>query len=277
MDRIIVKNIDVNITGLTDDDFISLTDLARIKNPSDPNGVIANWLRRIDTINFLSLWESMNNEDFKPTDFEGFKAKPGENAFTLSSKKWIELTNANGLRVKSGKIGGGTFAHHDIALEFGAWISPEVKLFIIKEFKRLKVQEGEKLEWQGKRFITKLNYLIHTESIKEHLVTVKLTESQKSFIYASEADLLNVALFGMTSKEWKARNPDKKGNIRDYANSIELTILSNLEFYNSKLISEEKSQNERLILLNIEANKEKEVFNRNNEKAIVALENKQET
>lgn len=145
-------------------------------------GVIANWLRRVDTINFLSLWESMNNENFKPTDFEGFRAKPGENAFTLSSKKWIELTNAIGLRVKSGKIGGGTFAHHDIALEFGGWISPEVKLYIIKEFKRLKIQENEQLEWEGKRFITKLNYLIQTEAIKEHLIMVELNESQKNYI-----------------------------------------------------------------------------------------------
>ena len=157
MNKITVKNIDISITGISDDDFVSLTDLARFKNPEDPNAVIANWIRRVDTISFLRLWEQLNNQNFKPTDFDGFRSKPGENAFTLSPKKWIELTDAIGIKVKSGRYDGGTFAHRDIALEFASWISAEIKLYVIKEFQRLKVQESEQLEWHGKRMLTKLN------------------------------------------------------------------------------------------------------------------------
>ena len=193
----------------------------------------------------------------KPTDFEGFKSKPGENAFTISPKKWIELTNAIGIKVKSGRYGGGTFAHRDIALEFASWISAEVKLYIIKEFQRLKNQESEQLEWHGKRLLTKLNYLIHTEAVKEYLLPVDLSNEQQCYIYANEADLLNMALFGKTAKEWRKLNPTKNGNIRDYANTIELAILSNLEYLNSMLISQKLTQQERLVLLNKEANREK--------------------
>ena len=224
-------------------------------------------MRKVDTLEFLKLWEQINNTNFKPTDFEGFKSKPGENAFTISPKKWIELTNAIGIRVKSGK-NGGTFAHRDIALEFASWISAEVKLYIIKEFQRLKVEESEQLEWQGKRLLTKINYLIHTDAIKTYLIPIELTDAQKSFIYASEADMLNVALFGMRAKEWKDNNPDKKGNIRDYASTIELAILSNLEYHNSLLIKDGINQKDRLIVLNKEANREKELFNKNNVKEI---------
>ena len=272
MNKITVKNIDISITGISDDDFISLTDLARFKNSENPNAVIANWMRRVDTISYLRLWEQLNNNNFKPTDFEGFRSKPGENAFTLSPKKWIELTNAIGIKVKSGRYGSGTFAHRDIALEFASWISAEIKLYIIKEFQRLKVQESEQLEWHGKRMLTKLNYLIQTDAVKEHLVPVELSCEQKSYIYANEADLLNVALFGQTAKEWREANPDKEGNIRDYANTIELAILSNLEFLNAQLITKNISQKERLILLNGEANREKELFNKNNEKPIKKIE-----
>jgi len=268
MNKITVKNIEIGITGIGDDDYISLTDIARFKNEDEPNAVIASWIRRVDSIQFLTIWEKLNNENFKPTDFEGFKSKPGENAFTLSPKKWIELTNAIGFKVKSGRFGGGTFAHRDIALEFASWISAEVKLYIIKEFQRLKVQESEQLEWQGKRLLTKLNYLIHTEAIKEFLVPVELSSEQQSYIYASEADLLNVALFGKTAKQWREANPNKEGNIRDDANTIELAILSNLEYLNSMLIAQKKSQQERLILLNKEANREKELFNKNQIKSI---------
>ena len=267
MKNIIVKNKIISITGIDDDDYVSLTDIARFKTDGETNPVIANWMRRVDTLEYLKLWEQINNVDFKPTDFEGFKSKPGENAFTISPKKWIELTNSIGIRVKSGK-NGGTFAHREIALEFASWISAEVKLYIIKEFQRLKIEESEELEWQGKRMLTKLNYLIHTDAIKEYLIPIELSEAQKSFIYASEADMLNVALFGMRAREWQEKNPNKEGNIRDYASTIELAILSNLEYHNSLLIKDGIAQKERLIILNKEANREKELFNNNNMKAI---------
>ena len=273
MSKIIVKDKEITIVQINEDDYISLTDIAKIKNDEDTNMVIASWIRRVDTIEFLKLWELINNENFKPTDFEGFKSKPGQNAFTISPKKWIELTNAIGLKVKSGRYNGGTFAHKDIALEFASWISAEVKLYIIKEFQRLKIQETNKLEWQGKRILTKLNYIIHTDAVNKHLITINLTTEQKKEIYASEADLLNVALFGMTAKQWRESNPNKDGNIRDYASTIELAILSNLEFHNSKLIEENIPQQTRLIILNNEANKEKELFNKNNEKVLKITNN----
>ena len=273
MSTIIVKDKEITIVQINEDDYISLTDIAKIKNDEDTNMVIASWIRRVDTIEFLKLWELINNENFKPTDFEGFKSKPGQNAFTISPKKWIELTNAIGLKVKSGRYNGGTYAHKDIALEFASWISAEVKLYIIKEFQRLKIKETNKLEWQGKRILTKLNYIIHTDAVNKHLITINLTNEQKCEIYASEADILNVALFGMTAKQWRTANPNKDGNIRDYASTIELAILSNLEFHNSKLIEENIPPQTRLIILNNEANKEKELFNKNNEKVLKITNN----
>ena len=273
MSKIIVKDKEITIVQINEDDYISLTDIAKIKNDEDTNMVIASWIRRVDTIEFLKLWELINNENFKPTDFEGFKSKPGQNAFTISPKKWIELTNAIGLKVKSGRYNGGTYAHKDIALEFASWISAEVKLYIIKEFQRLKIQETNKLEWQGKRILTKLNYIIHTDAVNKHLITINLTTEQRKEIYASEADLLNVALFGMTAKQWRESNPNKDGNIRDYTSTIELAILSNLEFHNSKLIEENIPPQTRLIILNNEANKEKELFNKNNEKVLKITNN----
>ena len=263
MEQIKVKGSLINITGIGDDDYVSITDIARFKTDGSTRDVIVAWLRKVDTIEFLTLWEKINNPDFKPVDFDLFKSKPGSNAFTISPQKWIELSNAIGIKVKSGRYGGGTLAHRDIALEFAGWISPEIKLYIIKEFQRLKIQEAEQLDWNGKRLLTKVNYLIHTESIKDNLIRVSLTPEQKNFVYASEADLLNVALFGMTAKEWRAANPNKKGNIRDYASTIELAILSNLEFQSAKLIEAKMSQSDRLVSLNDEANREKELFNRN--------------
>lgn len=190
----------------------------------------------------------------------------------MSPTRWISDYNAIGIRTKTGR-NGATYAHKDIALEFASWISAEVKLYIIKEFQRLKVQESEQLEWQGKGLLTKLNYLIHTDAVKNNLIKVTLSNEQINYIYASEADLLNVALFGMKAKEWRDKNPDKPGNIRDYAHTIELAILSNLEFQNSKLIESKLPQKERLILLNEEANREKELFNSNNSKEIKRIEN----
>lgn len=274
MNKITVKNIDINVTGIGDDDFISLTDMAKIKNPEFPADVIKNWMRLRSTIEFLGIWEQINNPDFNMVEFDQFKNESGHNYFVMTPTKWTKNTNAIGFKTKSGKYGGGTFAHRDIALEFASWISAEVKLYIIKEFQRLKVQESEQLEWHGKRLLTKLNYLIHTDAVKEFLVPVELSNEQKSYIYANEADLLNVALFGKTAKEWREANSNKEGNIRDYANTIELAILSNLEYLNSMLISQKLSQHERLVLLNKEANREKELFNKNNVKPIKRIEKK---
>ena len=217
--------------------------------------------------------KQINNPDFNRVEFDPLLAESGKNSFTMSPTRWINEFNAIGIRTKPTK-NGGTFAHRDIALEFASWISAEVKLYIIKEFQRLKAQESEQLEWHGKRLLTKLNYLIHTDAVKEYLVPVELSNEQKNFIYASEADLLNVALFGKTAKEWRDTNIGKEGNIRDYANTIELTILSNLEYLNSMLIAQNLSQQERLVLLNKEANREKELFNKNNVKPVKRIEKK---
>ena len=268
MNTIKVKDFDITITGISDDDFISLTDIARIKNPEFPREVIKNWLRIRSTIEFLGIWEQLNNPNFKEVEFDLFKNESGKNYFVITPTKWVQETNAIGIKTKSGKYGGGTFAHRDIALEFASWISAEVKLYIIKEFQRLKIQESEQLEWQGKRLLSKLNYLIHTSAVKEYLVPVELTSEQKSYIYASEADLLNVALFGKRASSWREEYPERKGNIRDYASTVELAILSNMEYLNSMLISQNVVQSERLILLNKEANREKELFNKNNLKLL---------
>ena len=267
MKTIIVKEKVINVTGLNDDDYISLTDIAKIRNLDFPSDVVKNWLRLKSTIEFLGLWESINNPNFNSVEFDSFKNEAGSNSFVLTPSKWTKETNAIGIRPGRGKYSSGTFAHRDIALEFASWISAEVKLYIIKEFQRLKVEESEQLEWQGKRMITKINYLIHTDAIQTYLI-VNLTKEQKSFLYANEADMLNVALFGMTANEWREKNPNKKGNIRDYASTIELAILSNLEYHNSLLIKDGIEQKERLIILNNESNREKELFNKNNIKRI---------
>jgi hypothetical protein len=273
MEQIEVKGLSVNITGIEDNDYISLTDLARIKNSKEPKDVVKNWMRSRSTLEFLGLWEKMNNPEFKGVDFEPLLSETGKNSFTMSPTRWVSEFNAIGIKTKPTK-NGGTFAHRDIALEFASWISPEIKLYIIKEFQRLKIQESEQLEWHGKRMLTKLNYLIHTDAIKEYLLPIELTKDQINYVYASEADILNVALFGKSAKDWHDDNPNKKGNIRDYASTLELAILSNLEFQNAKLIEQGLNKKERLILLNKEANREKELFNKNKEKAIYKLENK---
>ena len=231
-------------------DFISLTDIARYKS-DEPNDVIKNWMRSKDTIEFLGLWELLNNPDFKPVEFDGFKKEAGYNAFTMSPKKWIENTNAIGLISRAGR-NGGTFAHKDIAFEFASWISAEFKLYIIKDYERLKQDETNRLSlaWNVKREISKLNYKIHTEAVKTYLITKELSKYHQSITYASEADVLNVALFGMTAKEWREQNPDLKGNLRDYASIHQLLVLANMESYNAILIKQGISQQERLFLLN---------------------------
>lgn len=274
MKKITIKSIDIDITGIGDNDYISLTDIAKIVNPEFPAYIVRNWMRLRSTIEFMGLWEKLNNSHFNLTEFDQIRNDSGTNVFVITATKWVKETNAIGIKPGRGKYSKGTFAHRDIALEFASWISPEVKLYIIKEFQRLKIQESEQIEWQGKRLLTKLNYLIHTDAVKEYLVPVELSSQQKSYIYANEADLLNVALFGKTAKEWREINLTKEGNIRDYANTIELSILSNLEYLNSMLITQKLSQKDRLILLNKEANREKDLFNKNNVKSIIRIDKK---
>ncbi len=246
-----IKVLDSNITVLTtnEEDYISLTDIAKSKNPADANDIIRNWLRNRNTIEFLGIWEKIYNPSFKTVEFDGFKKEAGLNSFTLSSKKWIEATNAIGLISKSGRYGG-TYAHKDIAFEFASWVSVEFKLYLIKEFQRLKEEELKQLGWDIKRNLTKINYRIHTDAIKENLIPKSLMPQQISFVYASEADILNVALFGITAKQWKDTNSDKKGNIRDEANVYQLVCLANLESLNAHFINEGLSQSQRIKKLN---------------------------
>ncbi len=234
-----------------DDDFISLTDIAKFKNQDAPADVVKNWLRSKDTIEFLGLWEQINNPDFKLVEFDGFKSEAGRNSFVLSPQKWITSTNAIGLISKSGRYGG-TYAHKDIAFEFASWVSPEFKLYIIKDYQRLKNDENSRLslEWNINRVLAKLNYRIHTDSIKENLISNDLSAKRIGITYANEADLLNVALFGKTAKEWRDQNPDLKGNIRDYATIEQLIVMVNLENLNANFIQEGLSQPERLTALN---------------------------
>lgn len=233
------------------DDYFSLTDIAKYKNPEAPADVVKNWLRRKDTIEFIGLWEKLNNPNFNVVEFDQFKTEAGHNYFTMSPKKWIDGVNAIGIVSKAGKYNAGTYAHKDIALQFASWISPEINLYIIKEFQRLKVEEQKLLGWTVKREIAKINYRIHTDAIKDNIIIpLEISKEQASFVYASEADVLNVALFGMTAKQWRDKNPDKKGNIRDYAEVSQLVCLSNLENLNAYLIEQGVSQQERLIKLN---------------------------
>jgi len=269
MKNIKVKNEIISIIGINDDDYVSLTDLARLKNTKEPKDVVKNWLRTRSNLEYCGLWEQLNNENFNIHDYKKILAEEaGENSFTMSPTRWVSDFNAIGFKVKPTK-NGGTYAHKDIALQFALWISADVQLYVIKEFQRLKIEESQLLEWHGERLLTKLNYLIQTDTIKEKLLIHNLTSEQVNRIYASEADLLNVSLFGKTANEWKAANIDKKGNIRDYANTIELAILSNLEYENSKLIKKNIDQQNRLMILNQEANREKNIFNKYNVKKIV--------
>ncbi len=231
-------------------EFISLTDIARYKS-DEPFIVINNWMRGKDTIDFLGLWEQLQNPNFKPIEFDRFRKEAGYNAFTLSPKKWIDHTNAIGIISKSGRYGG-TFAHSDIAFEFASWISAEFKLYIIKDYKRLKNDESSRLSlnWNLHREISKLNYRIHTDAIKENLLPPELTHNQIAITYANEADVLNIALFGRTSKQWREDHIGLKGNMRDYASLNQLLVLANMESYNAILIEQGMSQAERLLLLN---------------------------
>ena len=250
------KKIEVNGTEITifqseSSDYISLTDIARYKDSSNTDDIIKNWLRNRNTIELLGFWEQMYNPDFKPVEFDGFRKQAGLNSFVLTPKRWIETTNAIGIVSKSGRYGG-TFAHKDIAFEFASWISIEFKLYIIKEFQRLKESESDrlKLEWSFQRTLAKVNYHIHTDAIKQNLIPTALDKTKINFVYANEADLLNVALFGQTAKQWRTENPELEGNIRDAATIEQLVVLSNLESLNSVFIHQGQSQSERLIQLN---------------------------
>jgi len=249
--RIEVKGTEITIFKGGLDDYISLTDMARYRDAERTNYIIQNWMRTRSAIEFCGLWEQMNNPDFKRIEFDAFKNESGANSFSLTPQKWIETTNAIGIISKSGRYGG-TFAHRDIAFEFATWISAEFKFYLIKEFQRLKEDENnrQKLDWNLQRTLAKVNYTIHTDAIKERLIPEKLSAKQTSFVYASEADLLNMALFAKTAADWRAENPSAKGNIRDEATLEQLVVLSNLESINAVLIRQGLNQTERLTQLN---------------------------
>lgn len=230
-------------------EYINITDIAKYKNSTRADDLIRNWVRSRNTIEFLGIWEQLNNPNFKPVEFDGFRKQAGLNSFTLTPNQWIESTNAIGLISKKGRYGG-TYAQKDIAFEFASWISVEFKLYLIKEFQRLKEQEFDQLGWDIKRNLAKVNYLIHTDAIKEHLIPQVLNKQQVSFVYACEADILNVALFGVTAKQWRDEHPDQQGNMRDHANVHQLVCLANLESMNAHFIQQGLSQSERIVKLN---------------------------
>ena len=273
-----VNNNKIRVMRINDVDYISLTDLAKYSNPENPANVIIHWMSNKGTFDYIGLWEQLNNEKFNFTEFSEIKNKEvGYASFTLSPKRWIDRTNAIGIYSKGGKYSIGTFAHPDIAFEFASWLSPEFKLYLIKEFERLKKNEyyQYKVEWNANRILSKVNYVVHTDAIKNFIVPT-LTEEQKRFVYDEEADVLNVALFGMTAKEWRENNSElaKNGNMRDYTDLLHLVILSNLETINASLISDNVSQRERLIKLNNNARMQMEALKNNkNIKDLELLEN----
>jgi len=253
MKKINTQGLQIYTFQKNENDYISLTDIARYKDAERTDYVIQNWMRTRDTVEFLGIWERINNPSFKPIEFDGFRNKAGLNSFSLTPKRWIESVNAIGMINKSGRYGGGTFAHKDIAFEFATWISPEFKLYLIKEFQRLKVEENERLVLgcDAKRMLTKINYKIHTDSIKENIILPqKLSVDEATVVYANEADVLNVALFGQTAQNWKTKNKNKEGNMRDCADVYQLVCLSNLESLNAEFIKMGMSQKERLLKLN---------------------------
>lgn len=260
-----VNNLQINILSKDNvNDFISLTDLARYKNSEFPKDVIKNWMRNRSTIEFLGLWEMMHNPTFKGVDFDTFVNEAGSNSFVMTPQKWIESTNAVGIISRSGN-GGGTYAHKDIAFEFASWLSPEFKLYVITDYQKLKKDESNKLssDWNIKRLIAKTNYKIQTDAIKNNLIPENVSQKHQSITYANEADMLNVALFGMTAKEWKVQNPKAKGNIRDNATITQLIVLANLENLNATFIKDGLPQKERLIKLNNEAISQLTTFENN--------------
>jgi len=247
--KIEVQGTEITIVSHTKDEYLSVTDIARFKDSKRTDYIIQNWLRNKNTIEFLGIWERLNNPDFKPIEFDGFRNQAGLNSFVLTPKQWIEKTNAIGIISKAGRYGG-TYAHKDIAFEFATWISVEFKLFLIKEFQRLKDEEQKQLGWDIRRNLTKINYSIHTDAIKQNLIPATLNKQQIRHVYASEADILNMALFGKTAAQWREENHDESGNIRDFANVSQLVCLANLENLNAMFINEGLEQAKRLTRLN---------------------------
>ncbi len=247
--QITVKEFGVRTMKVSGEDFISITDIAKQKNPIEPKDVVKNWMRLKNTLEYLGLWERLNNPLFKGVEFDPLINEAGTNSFTMSPSRWVELTGAIGIITKNG-AGGGTYAQRDIAFKFASWVSVEFELYLVKEFQRLKEEEQKQIGWSAKRELTKLNYHIHTDAIKENLIPDELNALQTSIIYATEADVLNMALFGITAKQWRKTNPDLKGNMRDYANINQLICLANMENLNSVFIQEKMPQNERLKKLN---------------------------
>jgi hypothetical protein len=247
--KINVLNREITVQTRNEQDYICITDIAKYKSLDTTDDLIRSWIRNRNTIEFLGIWELLNNPDFKPVEFDGFRKQAGLNSFTLTPKQWIEKTGAIGIISKAGRYGG-TYAHKDIAFEFASWISVEFKLYLIKEFQRLKDQERKQLGWDIRRNLAKINYHIHTDAIQENLIPPELSAAQTNLIYASEADVLNMALFGMTAKQWRDGHPDEKGNIRDYADVSQLVCLSNLENLNAHFIRDGMPQPERLLRLN---------------------------
>lgn len=245
--KIQVENREITVVSVNDEDYISLTDMVR--EVEGGVALIEKWLRNKNTIEFLGIWEDIFNPEFNSPEFEGIKNQAGLNRFVLSVKQWVEKTNSKGIVARAGRYGG-TYAHKDIAFEFASWVSPQFKLYLIKEFQRLKFEEQKQLGWDIRRNLTKINYRIHTDAVKENLLPPTLTAQQIQLVYASEADVLNMALFGLTARQWREEHPDEKGNIRDYADVSQLVCLSNLESLNALFISEGLSQKDRLIKLN---------------------------
>lgn len=267
------NGVEIGVIGDTigENAYLCLTDIARYKNPDEPKAVVANWMRLRSTIEFLGLWEQIHNPNFKGLEFDAFKNEAGGNAFTLSPQKWISTTNAIGLVSKSGRYGGGTYAHSDIAFEFASWVSPEFKLYIIKDYQRLKKDESERraIGWDEKRALSKLNYHIHTDAVQKYLITEDLSSTEIGYTFADEADMLNMALFGKRAKDWRDENPEasKRGeNIRDYASAEELIILVNMESQNAELIKAGLSQRERYIKLRDMAKTQMQVLLKNRAK-----------
>jgi len=271
-----VKGTAITVLNQNEQDYISLTDIAKHKEPDRADQVIQNWMRNRNTVEFLGVWERLNNPDFNPLEFEGFRSRAGLNSFVLTPRQWIEATSAIGLVSRSGRYGGGTYAHKDIAFEFASWISVEFRLYLIKEFQRLKEDENQRLSlaWNLNRTLSKLNYRIHTDAVKAHLIPPEVTPAQASITYATEADLLNVALFGHTARQWRDANPKLEGNVRDYARVEQLLVLANMEGMNAEFIHMGLPQGERLKRLNQIAIRQMQVLTSSNLKALTGAKEK---